>query len=252
MSETIMLSLREALLYAQKNERVQQRARSFSALSFKATAGGVYIANGQRITYGPGALCLIPAGVSYQRENEQEDIYVLHFDTSVPLPHKIRVLQIEDVERYRQKFAAALALWQRKAAGDYYRACAILHELFADVIAPVEEAELRHDYLVEALHYMQKHLADPTLSIERLSRRAFVSPANFRRRFAARYGSSPKEYLKALRMKEAKHLLKIGYYSTREIAERCGFSDVGYFCTAFRHHVGVGVAAYRKSAEQEG
>ena len=162
------------------------------------------------------------------------------------------MLQVEDVEGYRQKFATALSLWQRKAAGDYYRACAILHELFADVIAPVEEAELQRDYLAEALRYMQEHLADPTLSIGRLSQRAFVSPANFRRRFAARYGSSPKEYLKALRMKEAKHLLKIGYYSTREITERCGFSDVGYFCTAFRHHVGVGIAAYRKSAEQEG
>ena len=246
MSEKITLSLREILVYPQKNEQVHQKARPFSALSFKASTAGAYVANGKRVNYQPGALCLIPAGLSYRRESEREDILVFHFDTDAILPPQITVLQIEDVAACRARMELALFYWQRQAAGDHYRACAILHELFADVIAPAEQAAHRADYLAEALHYMEHHLADPTLSIEQLARRAFVSPANFRRRFAARYGMAPKPYLNQLRIQHAKHLLETGYYSVAEIATHCGFSDAGYFCTAFRRHTGTGVAAYRK------
>lgn len=246
MSEPLKLYLREVLVFAQKSEKVRQGARPFSALSFKANAGGAYVVNGERIPYEKGAICLVPAGVAYRRESEREDIFVLHFDTDGILPQSVRTVQVEDIEAYREKFAAAYSLWERRGAGDYYRASAILYELFAEVIAPEERAARGSDYLAESVRYMEKHLGNHALTVEKLAARAFVSPANFRRRFGARYGCSPKQYLDNLRMTYAKKLLQAGYYGAAEIAERCGFADAGYFCTAFRRHTGESVSAYRR------
>lgn len=246
MSEKILLSLREALVYAQKRERVQQGPRPFAALSFKASTSGRYTVNGRVVEHAPGALCLVPAGVGYRRESEREDIFVLHFDTSVVLPPEIRVLQVEDIEGYRQKFALAHSLWQQREAGYYYRVSAILYELFADVIAPVEQAEWQGDYLAEAARYMEKHFGNSALSIGQLAARAFVSPANLRRRFGARYGCSPKQYLNRLRMEYARSLLCTAYFTTEEIAARCGFSDVAYFRTAFCRYFGESISTARR------
>lgn len=246
MSEKYLLSLREVFVYKQNREHVQQPARPFSALSFKATTKGRYVVNGRESCYSAGALCLVPAGVAYRRESAREDIFVIHFDASPVLPPQIRVMQVEDIEGCRRRFEQALALWQRREAGDYYRVGAILHELFAEVIAPAEQAEWQGDYLVEAASYMQEHFGDPALSVEKLARRAFVSPANFRRRFGARYGCPPKLYLNRLRMAYAKTLLQAGYFSTAEIATRCGYTDVVYFRTAFCRYFGVSISTARR------
>lgn len=248
MSEKLTLHLREVLLFAQKSENARQVARPFCALSFKANAGGAYVVDGVRIPYERGALCLIPAGVAYRRESAREDIYVIHFDVDGILPQTVRTVQVADIEEYLGKFSKALFYWERKGAGDHYRACAILHELFAEVIAPEERAAHGSDYLAESVRYMEKHLGNHALTVEKLAARAFVSPANFRRRFGARYGCSPKQYLDRLRMTYAKNLLQAGYYSAAEVAERCGFSDAGYFCTAFRRYTGERVSDFCRRA----
>lgn len=247
MTEHVQLALRDLFIYKQKTEKLSVPPRTYAALSFKTSTGGRYICDENVITYKKGALCLVPADVAYYRENEAEDIYVFHFDTTPLLPREIRVVHVEDIAAYRQKLDEALSLWQAQSPGYYYRVSAILYELFAEIISPIEQEAQKKDYLSKVRIYMEEHFSNATLTVDQLSRYAHVSPACLRRRFAERYGCSPKQYLDRLRMQHAEKLLQTGYYSTREIAERCGFSDVGYFCTAFRRHAGVSVTAYRAS-----
>ena len=82
------------------------------------------------------------------------------------------------------------------------------------------------------------------LSIDSLAKRANVSPAQYRRKFRQIYGESPKQYLDSLRFNYAKSLLETGYFSQKEIAFRCGFSDVVYFRTAFKRENGKSIREY--------
>lgn len=246
MNEHIQLIPRNLFIYKQKKGKVNVRPRTYAALTLKASAGGRYLWDGTVTEYQKGALCLVPADIAYRRDHEAEDIYVIHFDTVPLLPRKILVLQLEDVEAYREKFQKAIALWQEKEPGYYYRVSAILYDFFAEIVSPLTAAQPEGDYLDKVKCYMEEHFSDATLTVDRLVRCAHVSAACLRRRFAERYGTAPKQYLDRLRIEHAKSLLQTGYYSTREIAERCGFADVGYFCTAFRRHVGTGISAYRK------
>ena len=250
MTKHFQLTLCDVFVYKQKNEKLSISPRTYTALSFKPTTAGRYISEGSAIEQPAGSLCLIPADVAYARENVAEDIYVFHFDTTPLLPREIRVLPVDDVAAYRDKFETALALWQEHAPGYYYRVSAILYELFAEIAAPMEQAANKKDDLAKVHQYMEEHFSNASLSIEQMARRAHVSPAYFRRRFAERYGTTPKQYLDRLRMQHAEKLLQTGYYSTREIAERCGFSDASYFCTAFRRHTGKSVTAYRHTVAE--
>ena len=67
---------------------------------------------------------------------------------------------------------------------------------------------------------------------------------NYRREFNRVYSCSPKAYLDTLRIQYAKSLLETGYFSQKEIAQRCGYTDVGYFRTVFKKKIGKSIKAY--------
>ena len=240
------LAILDVLVYGQKTEVVNVRARSFCAISFKELAGGAYFADGVRVEHSAGALCLVPEGVPYRRESVGENIRVIHFNASPKLPGRIRVVQVSDPEELGKRFDRVIAMWNERSAGYQYYAKALLYELFALFAEDAETESEAGDYLSEAKRYMEIHFSESDLTVSKLCADAFVSPANFRRRFGKRYGMAPKQYLDKIRIEHAKILLRADYYTASEIALRCGFSDAGYFCTAFRRHTGECVTAYRK------
>jgi AraC-like DNA-binding protein len=66
-----------------------------------------------------------------------------------------------------------------------------------------------------------------------------VSADHLRKLFAKATGVTPLDYLTSLRMDEARHLLKIGGFSVKEIALRVGFKDQYYFSRMFRKVTGM-------------
>ena len=240
------LSVLDLLVFRQKTENVSVRARSFCAISFKAETSGAYTVNGERVEHGAGALCLIPAGVPYRRESLEENIRVIHFRTTVELSDRIRTVEVSDVNELSDRFDRVLDMWNERTPGCRYHAMGLLYELFALFVESAELEDESGDYLDAARRYMKTHFFEADLTVEKLCARSFVSPANFRRRFGKRYGVSPKQYLDKIRMDHAKALLRADYCTASEIANRCGFSDGGYFCTAFRRHTGESVTEYRE------
>ena len=62
------------------------------------------------------------------------------------------------------------------------------------------------------------------------------------------------DYLKRMRIDEAKRLLEKGLYKTYEVAERSGFGDVKYFMKTFKTFTGMTPKEYKlqiSSAIQE-
>ena len=55
-----------------------------------------------------------------------------------------------------------------------------------------------------------------------------------------------KEFILDLRLNKAKWLLESGTLKIKESAEKCGFTDTGYFIRVFRKKFGITPAQYRK------
>ena len=245
LPDNLALVVTDVLSYHQKRERVFVPARTFSAISLRLKTPGKYICKGKTIAFEPGSICVIPAGVAYERNNFEEEILVIHFHLFNYAIDEIQVFKLFDSEKYERLFNKALRLKHENDTGNTYRLTAVLYEILAELSCDVGfTADPKDNRIIESAEYMRQHFWDSKLSIENLAQQACVSSAYYRREFHRVYGVSPKEYLDALRIQYAKSLLETDYFSQKEISARCGFSDVGYFRTVFKRKIGQSIKQY--------
>lgn len=99
--------------------------------------------------------------------------------------------------------------------------------------------------VVRVIEKMQNNLAEP-FTIDDLARTALFSKFHFTRIFERVTGVSPRRFLSALRLQEAKKLLLTTSLSVTEITHRVGFSSVGTFSSRFKESVGMSPREYRR------
>ncbi len=96
---------------------------------------------------------------------------------------------------------------------------------------------------VEYVHANLHH----NFTVRELAQLAGYSTAHFSRKFKKLFRYPPLEYIAHAKVKYAKKRLEKTELSITEIAEELGYSDVGYFGSLFKKHVGVTPATYRKN-----
>lgn len=245
LPENLAISVTDVLNYHQKREKLFVSARTYSAITLRLKTPGKYICKGKTISFEPGSICIIPAGVSYERNNLEEDILVIHFHMLDYIMEEIQVYKVHDVEKYKALFTKALSIKYENDVGSTYRITSIVYEILSELTRDVGfTANLKDNRILESAEYIRQNFWNSELSIENLAKQACVSPAYYRREFKRVYGTSPKDYLDTLRIQYAKSLLETGYFSQKEIAWRCGYTDVDYFRTVFKRKIGKSIKAY--------
>ena len=245
LPENLAISVTDVLNYHQKREKLFVSARTYSAITLRLKTPGKYICKGKTIAFEPGSICIIPAGVSYARNNLEEDILVIHFHMLDYIMEEIQVYKVHDVEKYKALFTKALSIKYENDVGSTYRITSIVYEILSELTRDVGfTANLKDNRILESAEYIRQNFWNSELSIENLAKQACVSPAYYRREFKRVYGTSPKDYLDTLRIQYAKSLLETGYFSQKEIAWRCGYTDVDYFRTVFKRKIGKSIKAY--------
>ncbi|MBY0052509.1 AraC family transcriptional regulator [Brevibacillus agri] len=99
--------------------------------------------------------------------------------------------------------------------------------------------EGRADVIEQAMRYMEGRYTDPALRLEDVARHVDRSPAYFSTLFAQKQGSSFRQVLTAMRVKEAQRLLLETALSVQEVAERSGFVNANYFSKIFKEKTGT-------------
>lgn len=243
--ENMVLSVTDVLNFHQKPGHFKVAKRSFSAISLRESSPGKYIFKDKAIDFSPVSVCLIPEGIDYERFADEDDILVIHFHTINFVMENIEVFKVYDVQKYRGLFEKALRIRETNTAGALYRETAVLYEIFAELISDFGTLNTEIDNnIAETAEYMRQNFSDSRLTVALLAEKANISLAGYRRKFNQIYGVSPKKYLNSLRFGYAKTLLETGYFSQKEIAYRCGFSDVNYFRTAFKKENGKCIKNY--------
>lgn len=93
--------------------------------------------------------------------------------------------------------------------------------------------------------HIQMHYREP-ISLENLSKMAYLSPKYFSRLFKMYTGCTVTEYIQKLRVEHACKMLLDSDYSIADIAERVGYNDVKYFNKVFRRLMNVSPTEYRR------
>ena len=87
-----------------------------------------------------------------------------------------------------------------------------------------------------------RHRLQEQLTLDDLAKMARFSKFHFARMFRKVTGVSPRRYLYALRLHEAKRLLITTSASVAEISNQVGYSSVGTFTSRFVASVGISPA----------
>ena len=90
----------------------------------------------------------------------------------------------------------------------------------------------------KAVHYLHQHFREPVF-IERLAAMVGMSPATLHRHFREVMSVSPHQYLKRLRLLEARRLITSGDVPVKSAASEVGYESVSHFSKEFTRMFGL-------------
>lgn len=105
------------------------------------------------------------------------------------------------------------------------------------------------ELILRALVYIEEHLEE-TLSLERISEIAGISPFHFHRIFRALSGETVQSYICRLRMEYAKGALLFSEKTVTEIGGEVGYENPSAFTKRFTAETGMAPSRYRQESQR--
>lgn len=93
--------------------------------------------------------------------------------------------------------------------------------------------------------FIQRHYADPALSLTLLSQEFSVSEAYLSGLFKEQTGENLSTYLQSVRMRHARDLLEETYIPVKDVGRRVGYPSYSTFARAFKRVFGVSASDFR-------
>lgn len=118
------------------------------------------------------------------------------------------------------------------------------------LVSDVPQSESKNTLFDSILGYVQGNFMQD-ISLRDIAQACACSESTVSHLMKQYTGCSAKQYITALRVKQAKKLLLSSDLPVGTIAAMCGFSNINYFPTAFKKHVGMNPSQYRATAQPE-
>jgi AraC family L-rhamnose operon regulatory protein RhaS len=118
------------------------------------------------------------------------------------------------------------------------------------VVLPPVHAGAHESTVASAIRFMEEHYREP-LRVEQVAASVFLSPDRFTEVFAQGMGRTPRDYLRHLRVEQAKMLLSTTDLPIARIAEASGFGEAAYFTRVVRSVTGMTPSAFRNESQRE-
>ena len=112
------------------------------------------------------------------------------------------------------------------------------------------DTEIENDIWQSLKEYIDTN-TEEKMTLSSLAARCFYNPSYFSRVFKQKFGSSPTEYIRAIRIKRAMDMLRSEEKTVEEISEAVGFSDKSSFYHAFSKISGMTPAEYRANSKKK-
>ena len=124
-----------------------------------------------------------------------------------------------------------------------------LLELVFEYVTRLRKRACNYEFVWKFKERITANLSNPAFDIPSAAEDMGISFEYMRHCFKAELKTTPLEYLTAIRIRQAKRLLRNSrIYRISEIAEMCGYKDPYYFSKAFRKSTGMSPRQYRESA----
>lgn len=125
-------------------------------------------------------------------------------------------------------------------------------KIFSEAICQMHDVRpstiaAHHEAVERVIRTMHDRLDEP-LTLQEMSRIAYISPCHFNRTFRQITGIPPNQYFYALRLETAKRLLLTTNTSVTDVCFDVGYNSLGTFIRRFTGLVGVSPSRFRSLA----
>ncbi|MCM1545409.1 MAG: AraC family transcriptional regulator [Clostridiales bacterium] len=220
----------------------------FEIICFKS--GGTLFADGDKIDVPAGSVAVIPPLLKHAIACGDAARAVL--DKALLPVKSTLVIGAEDADEISRSVMRACSLFGENAAKNE-GVLSAYGNLLAALIAAYAAPDGYSPAVAAVLDDLEKHVGDPTYSLESFIRALPLNYDYVRKLFKKEIGDTPHGYLIKLRMRRAKSLMLSGVtnrfsdFSVTQIAEACGFSEPLYFSRVFKKYYGVAPSHYLKN-----
>lgn len=118
---------------------------------------------------------------------------------------------------------------------------------YIESLESINQNKTKNAILEKSLPYIEKHLFEEDLTLQKVASNAFVSTCHFSRLFQKHIGTGFKEYVINKRINRAKILLENGEPVT-SVCYSVGYNDLTHFARIFKRIVGVNPSVYKQKA----
>ena len=105
------------------------------------------------------------------------------------------------------------------------------------------------EYFYSIINYIEVHFCSD-LTVQKIAHDLGFDRTYIFKLFKRFVGKSPSFYIECLKTYKACQLIDQGKYTLREVANRSGFTDYGWFCKVFRKCSGVAPNEYAKAEDK--
>ncbi|MDP5274830.1 AraC family transcriptional regulator [Chengkuizengella axinellae] len=110
----------------------------------------------------------------------------------------------------------------------------------------VQKENVEKELIEDIIDYMNTHMYD-SLSIDQLCKQFHLGKTRLKELFQSHKRSGVLEYFKAIKIENAKTLIREKQYSYTMIAEKLGYASIHYFSRDFKKTTGMSPTEYAKS-----
>lgn len=103
----------------------------------------------------------------------------------------------------------------------------------------VEIESYNEKLLQEAIKYINQHINDSEINIDKMCKAIGVSHSSLYRKLKTQTGLTLNELIRQVKLKKAAQMIKTGKYSISEIMDETGFTNHSYFAKCFKNEYGM-------------
>jgi len=240
-----------------KLESIYVPGRTLHSLTYRIS-GKISItpeSTGRKIFSDKNCITYVPKGCSYTTEIlEDGRMLILHFETDNDIPDLVPFVHRPTYPiAFENMFRSLSDRYRSVGSGRDYGCLSMVYEIFAnlshELSASVDKPVPRR--MREVKTFIDDNYGRSDISIPKLSEMCGISDVYFRREFKTCFGATPLEYIKKVRLENAKGLLSTGMYPVSEVATKCGFDSISYFSYEFKRKCGESPCEYAKKFEEK-
>jgi YesN/AraC family two-component response regulator len=108
----------------------------------------------------------------------------------------------------------------------------------------VEVESYSEKLLQETIQFINKHISDPEINIDKMCKEIGISHSSLYRKVKLQTGMTLNELTRSIKLKKAAQLIKSKKYSIAEIMDETGFTNHSYFAKCFKNEYNMSPREY--------